>query len=311
MSYENKNLAKTQTRIAYLCLCHMDPAFISRMAKTLRYGQDKIFIHVDKKVNKDPFVCACQGLKNVAFVEDAVENYWGGFNAIIATMRIIQFALNDGDYNRFVILQGQDYPLVSNDEIHNFFDRNTEIEFCRAKSISFNKDKGSYMKVCGYWNYDVSRQKRLKHFVCGVINRLNTLGIPYRKRTFGEWEVYSGWAQVALTRQAAEHVLNVFLTNHKFNRYMKHRFPVDELYIQTIIHNSEFREKVVDGVVIGRYGATLRNLTYFEYRDEIMLFTKAEDYESLKATKCLFVRKVNSLSAELLDEIDRRIGVVK
>ena len=49
------------------------------------------------------------------------------------------------------------------------------------------------------------------------------------------------------------------------------------------------------------------NLTYFEYPVYIIVFKDKEDYEWLKKTGCLFVRKLNSSSTELLDEIDSHI----
>ena len=89
---------------------------------------------------------------------------------------------------------------------------------------------------------------------------------------------------------------------------MKYRFPPDEIYIHTIIHNSPFRNNVSKDVIIRRSGEeTLLNLTYFEYPVYVTVFTDKEDYKWLKNTGCLFVRKVNSSSSTLLDEIDKHI----
>ena len=100
-------------RIAYICLCHTDPIFVARTAKTLQYEKDGFFIHVDNKQDITPFTEACDGIDNVYFVEERIDNYWGGYNSIIATMRTIQLALSTDDYDRFILLQGQDYPLYS------------------------------------------------------------------------------------------------------------------------------------------------------------------------------------------------------
>ena len=42
-------------KIAYMCMCHIDPDFGARAAKALKYEQDGIFIHVDNKVDIAPF----------------------------------------------------------------------------------------------------------------------------------------------------------------------------------------------------------------------------------------------------------------
>ena len=94
----------------------------------MQYEKDGFFIHVDNKQDITPFREACNGIENVYFVEERIDNYWGGYNSIIATMRTIKLALSTNDYDRFVLLQGQDYPLYSPAETHNFFESNIDIE---------------------------------------------------------------------------------------------------------------------------------------------------------------------------------------
>ena len=298
-------------KIAYICLCHTDPIFVSRTAKILQYEKDGFFIHVDNKQDITPFTEACDGLGNVYFVEERIDNYWGGYNSIIATMRTIQLALSTDDYDRFILLQGQDYPLYSPKEIHDFFENHIDTEFCKAKNISISANKKDYMKCCGLWLMDVRPSVPLK-YVRALLHRFNTIGIKYRLPTFKQnketWSIYHGWAQFALTRDCIKYILNVYENNLLYNKYMKYRFPPDEIYIHTIIHNSQFKDKVPNDAIIRRSGEeTLLNLTYFEYPFYVTVFTDKDDYQWLRTTGCLFVRKVNSTSSDLLDEIDRHI----
>ena len=141
-------------KIAYICICHLDPYIVARTAKALQYEQDGFFIHVDNKTDITPFVSACDGLKNVHFVENRIDNYWGGYSAIHAIMRTIKLAQSTDDYDRFVILQGQDYPLRSPKQIHEFFEEHADVEFCKAKNVSLSPLKKDYMKCCGFWMMD-------------------------------------------------------------------------------------------------------------------------------------------------------------
>ncbi len=298
-------------KIAYICICHTDPNFVARTAKALQYKEDGFFIHVDNKVDITPFVSACNDMHNAHFVQDRIDNYWGGYNSIIATMRTIQLALSTDNYDRFVILQGQDYPLFSPKKIHDFFENHKDIEFCRAKNISTSSNKRDYMKCCGFWMMDGKPnfiQKCLRVFLV----KLNKLGIKYRRSTFKngkeKWSIYHGKAHIALTRDCIQYILNVYNSNMHYNKYMKHRFPPDESYMHTIVHNSPFKDKVSKKIVIDRFGKeTLFNLTYLEYPVYATVFTQKDDYQWLKDMGCLFVRKVNSTSVELLDEIDKHI----
>ncbi len=300
-------------KIAYICLCHTDPEFVARTAKILQYGDDAFFIHVDGKKEIAPFLAACEGLSNVRFVEKRTVVRWGGFSSVTATVNALKTVLAEGDYDRFVLLQGQDYPLVSPKKIHDFFEVHPQAEFCKGRSISDAKEKKDYMKCCGYWIFDYKNSKNVfgKALRLGFV-KFNSLGIKYRPARFrskGEvWDVYHGWAQFALTRECVQYLIDAYDTNHAYNRFMKHRFPPDEIYFHTLIHNSPFREKVPTDTIVRRSGEkTLLNLTYFEYPTFVTLFTEKEDYDWLKDTGCLFVRKLNSKSAALADEIDRHI----
>ena len=298
-------------KIAYICLCHTDPAFVARTAKVLQYEGDGFFIHVDNKQDVTPFIDSCVGINSVHFVENRIDNYWGGYNSIVATMRTIKLALSTDNYDRFVLLQGQDYPLFSPREIHDFFELHLDTEFCKAKNVSVSSNKRDYMRCCGFWLMD-SKTSFLKKSIIALLHRFNTIGIKYRKSTFMDqnetWSVYQGWAQFALTRNCIEHIMNVYENNSRYNKYMKHRFPPDEIYIPTIIHNSIFKNNVSKDVVFNRSGKeTLLNLTYFEYPIHVVVFTDKNDYQWLKETGCLFVRKVNSDSQDLLNEIDKHI----
>ena len=298
-------------KIAYICLCHTEPEIVARTARALKYGDDGFFVHVDNKQDASPFIKACEGISGVHFVENRIDNFWGGFNSIIATMRTLQLAMKTDDYDRFVLLQGQDYPLYSPREIHEFFASHADVEYCKARNVSTSKNKKDYMRCCGYWLMDMKPSGLMK-YARALLHRFNTLGIKYRspkfKRGNEEWSVYHGWAQFALTRNCVGYVLDVYENDTAYNDYMRHRFPPDEIYIPTIIHNSHFKDKVSTDVIRLRTGQeTMINLTYFEYPVYIIVFKDKEDYEWLKKTGCLFVRKLNSSSTELLDEIDSHI----
>jgi hypothetical protein len=299
--------------IAYICLCHQDPLFINRVAKALCYKDDGFFIHVDGKVDMEPFICACKELSNVQFVYDRIANFWGGYNSIIATMRTIQLALDCGRYDRFVLLQGQDYPLLSPTEMHDFFESHRNQEFCHAKEISLTDKKNEYMKICGFWLQDYRKDNILMRLTHLFFSGLNSLGIPYRKPYFkcpnGEkWFLYTGWAQWALTKECIDYIVMQYNTLPAFNNYIRFRFPPDELYFHTLIYNSPFKDRISDKIIYGRDGkSTMLNLTYFEYPVTVTVFTEAKEYDWLKNIGTLFVRKVNSSSTTLLDRIDEEI----
>lgn len=287
----------------------MDPEFVARTAKKLQYKNDAFFVHVDGKVDIEPFKESCHDLPNVYFVENRVRVYWGGWNSIVATMNGYEFAIKTGEYTRFVILQGQDYPLFSNSYIHNFFEEHKDTEFCRGFDITDATDKASYMKTCGYWYMDQKLPSTfLFKFLRRIFGKINSLGIPYRRRTYKGMRIIYGGAFTAFTDECVKYILHYYKTNSGFNRFMKHRFPPDELYVSSIVHASRFSDNLSSKIIVNRFGDETKrmNLTYFEYPKEVTVFKTPEEYEEIKKLGCLYFRKVNSTCNELLDYIDEK-----
>ncbi len=215
-------------------------------------------------------------------------------------------------YDRIVLLQGKDYPLRSPRQIHEFFNARPNDEFCKAHDISISKKPNDYMKCCGYWDKD--RKKNLFIQFCTFLNVV--VKVKYRSATVrmngDRWHVYHGWAQFALTAKCAAYILSIYDTNPTYNKYMKHRFPPDELYIPTIIHNSFFAKHLSDYSVVARKGAEWTsdhfNLTYFEYPVVVNVFDSENQYNDLLDTGALFIRKVTLPGSEkLLAKIDNSI----
>lgn len=66
------------SKIAYIVLCHKDPVFIKNLAFKLRYKENKIFIAIDNKVEKNPFIKALENLDNIEIIDNKLKNYWEG-----------------------------------------------------------------------------------------------------------------------------------------------------------------------------------------------------------------------------------------
>lgn len=298
-------------KIAYLLICHMDPQFVKRTAKKLVNNKNHVFIHVDKKEDISQYLF---NHSNIHFCENRVVNTWGGWNSVVATINLIKDAIKINKFDRYVLLQGQDYPLYSNNYIEKFFLKYSDLEFCKAYNLTHTPDIKDAMKIRGYWFLDKPRStitKVLRYPIKKVCLILNKRCIKYRKGYYKQdkhiYEIYSGWAQWALTKECVKYILDFYNNNNRFNLYFKYSFPPDEIYFHTIIYNSEFRKKTVDGgEIIKKNNECLLNLTYFEYPDKVSVFKYINEYNKLMKSGFLFARKLNSSSKELLDYIDKQ-----
>lgn len=290
-------------KLAHLILAHTDPEHIGRLSKKLSAYSD-VYIHIDCSVDEKPFRKSVGNFDNILFIQKRFRCWWGGYNVIRAEMELLTKAMEIQNYDRLVFLQGADYPLKSGNEISSFFELHKETEFIHCSPCSYSKDPYFYRRCRCYWFYD--NPNLLKQ----IWNKLNFIfSLPLRDGVIHEGsrkiEVYWGSAQWAITGKCAKYIIDFHLSHKKVNKWFKHAFPVDELYVNTIVMNSVFasntlykNQNPVKSLV------ELRNLHYFEYPFTVKVFTAA-DYVELCNLDELYCRKVNTYeSTDLLNMID-------
>lgn len=294
-------------KIAFLVLCHIDEEHIKRLANKLtEFKFFDVFIHVDLKSDIERFKKLLENNYSVYFVKDRYDVSWGGYSAINATMSLIETAYNNYDYDRYVLLQGLDYPLKSNDELYKFFCENSKVQYIRGCNISASKDKYFYSK-CRYYLFYDNRNilKKILNKMSFLFNLKFKSGYIYDE---AKYDVYWGSAQWALTGECIKYILEFHKSHKKFNDYFKYVFAADELFFTTIVFNSKYSKFTSSkGPEQENRGLeNWRNLHYFEYGSCIRVFTK-EDFDMLIETGCLFFRKATTaISSPLLDMIDTK-----
>ncbi len=299
--------SEEKLKIAYLVLCHTDPNHIRRLSRRLSNHAD-VFVHVDRKENIENYKQGIN-LDNVYFIDDRLHAYWGGWNAVEALLRLMSYASKNGDYDRYIVMQGLDYPIKSDRFILEFFEKNKNIEFIRGCNTSIAKEDYFRDKSKGYYFYntDCPARKVWNSFIRFLVKRCH---IDIRKGYVidGErYDVFWGAAQFAITGACVRYILEFSKEHKKFNQYFKHVFPVDETYFQSIVMNSPFVLKTIMGKADPpiKYLVNHRNLHYFTYDEGGVGVFTVEDYYKLKDRPELYCRKVGSeKSTELLDKLD-------
>jgi len=293
-------------KIAYLVLCHTDPSHIAKLASKLTLGTNHhVFIHLDLKVDIEMFKKKLLNNNAVHFVEQRVNVYWGGFSAVEATYKLMRMSFSSGDFDRFVLLQGLDYPLTSNKNIELFFSKHHTTEFIRGCNVSVSQKEYFYAKCRYYLFFDKPNLvKKIANKVTRIFKLKFKNGFFYHKQK--QYQIYWGSAQWALTRECIKYLLD-FEHSEDINNYFYNIFPADEIYFHTLIFNSGYSDMTTyGGSEQEEIGLTnWRNLHYFEYKESIKIFSEL-DYDFLKLRQELFVRKVNSnISSKLIEMIDK------
>ncbi len=294
-------------KIAYLILCHRDAEHVARLAAKLTTGapDNHVFVHVDaKSPDSAEFAVRLDGLARVSLVGPAVRVWWGGASAIDATHRLLEASHAGGDFERFVLLQGADYPLKSNAAIAAFFEDHRQTEFIRACNAARGRTPKVYSKGRHVLFFDAPNLlKKISNKLTRILDlklRDGTVRTPD-----GALDIHWGCAQFGLTRAAVGHLLT-HPHRASLRRQFRGIFPADEIYFHTLIFNSPFAQRTMAG---GAEPAITdmteaRTLHYFEYPSLVRVFT-ADDHELLRAREEMFVRKVSTeASSGLLDLID-------
>ncbi|MFT4111121.1 beta-1,6-N-acetylglucosaminyltransferase [Silvibacterium sp.] len=279
--------------IAYLIVAHKSPDQILRLVRALHHSGAFFVIHIDKRAADDVYV----PLREYAASHPEVlltkrhRCYWGSFGIAQAMIACVNTAIRSNrPFEYAFLLSGQDYPIKNTEQIAAFLEQNKGKEFMESFSLTkpnrWTEQGGAFQAMARVMHWTLFLRSRTFHF-----------RIP-RKFPFG-WEPYGGSQWWCLSREALAHIESFLRKNRSYLRYFKHVFIPDEAIFQSILSNSEFRDRIVND-----------DLRYIDWENPNPLYPRtleSNDFEKLAASPKLFARKFQpDRSAECLDLIDAR-----
>jgi len=303
-----------ETKLAYVVLAHSDPTLFGRLIRRLASPYVSFFVHVDAKSALEPFQAAVNNVHNVHFVSPRLRVMWAGFSQVESTLKSIELALSrtDIECSHIVIISGADYPLTHNNEILEFFQRNKNRQFIRRFLVAECGDPRQIWRIRGRHFRELADRfthKRKPLFVLEQILKLCPRTIPK------DFKVALGSNWVALTRNCASFCVREARSNPAYSAYFAPAFGPDEMYLHTIVQNSEFvseaspLESYVDitgpggPFYYGNVHALVPKVPITEIRDARIIMEN-------RGVK-LFTRKLSSThSSNVLDYLDQAAGSV-
>lgn len=279
-------------RVAHLILTYTDPIQTERMIMKMAHENFDFYIHVDKKIDINPHLFL-RNLPNVYLINNRMDVKWAGFNTVLATFGCIKEIIATGiKYDFINFLSGQDYPLVSSNEMNSFFSKNLGKEFISYRDILNDWTEGQ-LRMNKYFltNYDF----KSKHFLEKVINFFTPIRkMPYNLHPYGKSMFWM------LSPEAANYVVEMVERDKKLFRFFLFCWGSDEFVFQTILMNSPYQEKVINN-----------NYRYIDWslggaNPKIL---DDGDFAMIKNSNMMFARKTDGTkSKKLLDLIDRNIN---
>ncbi len=220
----------SQVTIAYFILVHRFPEQFKRLFKAIYHPENYYLIHLDKKTGIDIYSDIEDFLADFpsTYILESENVVWGGYSMVQAELKGMKYLLNlNVQWDFFINLSGQDYPLKSQKIIRDYL----------------TKNKGNnFIKIADQLVVRPETMNRIENFFVESENGFS--GIPCKRAYLKDVIPYIGGQWMILTRESCEFICNSGEAQ-KFEDYYVNTLIADESFFQTVLMNTSF-----DGILI-------------------------------------------------------------
>jgi len=284
-------------QIAYILLCHKDPAAIIKQAERLTAVGDYMSIHFDASAPKDAFneiQAALRDNPNVTFAQKRIRCGWGEWSLVQATLYAMQAALDAFPRASHIYMLSGDCMAVKTAEyIHAYLDDHDADFIESVDYFESNWIKTGWKEERLIYRHWFNERTQRKLFYAGF-ELQKRLGL---ERSIPEdLQIMIGSQWWCLRRSTVEQVMEFIKMRRDVMRFFRTTWIPDETFFQTIVRhlipNSQIRARTLTFLMFTDYGLPV---TFYN-----------DHYELLLSQDFLFARKI---SAEAHD-LKRRLGVL-
>ena len=216
-------------------MAHKQPELLTKLINSLDNPAAGFVIHLDKKADPSLFQKDLHK-SNCHFIKNPIEVFWGGFSQVKATLMGMEEAVEHFDFNYFVYLSGQDFPIKSNNYISNFIEQQSGKEFIDyyyipESSHTFN----TRTRIDRYYWMD-----RKEDFFRKAFNKIGSF-VKGRKAPYN-FIAIGGCAYFGFTSSLVNYIRTFLRENKKYTRYFKYTVCADEAFFHTLVYNSKFKD---------------------------------------------------------------------
>lgn len=273
------------SRHAYLVTAHNNFSFLKKLITLIDDDRNDIFVHVDancSEFNENEFVDFTKHSKLIFIPRTAV--YWADYSLTNAQLDLMKYASENDTYKYYHFISGSDLPLKTQDQIHNFMD-DKDYEF-----VGICPEEVWYClrRVKFYHPFVYNKYFRNSNFLKGldrVVEYIQKIARVNRIKN-NNIKIVDGWNWVSITDDFVRYLLK----NRSFiEEIFSKTIASDEMYVQTMLINSEFYERIYDkdNLVKG----SLRCIDWSDKVERPRVF-REKDYEMLiNCEEAIFARK--------------------
>ncbi len=259
------------------------------MKKIILLLNDKrndFYIHIDKKCTSFKYheFKSLPKFSNIFFT-DRISVSWGGFSQIECELLLLKQATKK-KYDYYHLLSGADMPLKTADEIHAFFDAHSGKEFVHFVCNNINNNRQVLSRVSLYhFLQKHTRQNKAANLMERVLLKTQKLLTIDRTRKYHIDLFGFGANWFSITHELACYILSKEIEIKTVFRYTT---CCDEIFLQTLILNSPFQDRLYYKKFDNNYIACLR---YIDWKRGTPYVFRSEDFKELMDSPYLFARK--------------------
>lgn len=246
-----------------------------------------IWVNLDRKCAIDP----ARVHPAARLVGRRIDIRWGDFSQVEATLNSLrEIVAAVPEFDKVVFLSAQDFPLLPNARLKH------ELAALAGRELIDVAPIGAHgWPVAFRYQYFHTAGGPAARLACGLAN--GALRLCRRRRPMvAGLEPYGGSQWWALSRACVLDVLLRVERNPALARFFRTVMCADELFFQTLVMNSDFRERVLG-----------RNLRFIQWPDAGSRSPQVlgeGDFDAIAASGDHFCRKLDSkLSAALLPRL--------
>jgi Core-2/I-Branching enzyme len=277
---QSKLTGDAPPQFAYLVLAHKNPSQLMLLAKVLAGQSARVYIHIDGKIDVEPFIASLGPLPRVTILSERYEIYWGGYNMIRATLAMCRHALADGA-DRLVLLSGLDFPIKPMREVESVLAAPIDfIDMIQLPAPGLGDGDGFY-RIQYYYGMDLMARLGLKPRLLFTLHR--RLLPWWRRRPPVGLDVRMGSQWWSLQSKTVRKVIESLDTNPEIEDFFKWTSIPDESLFHTLVH-TYCSEHVVPQT---------HRLIVWDRAPKPYVF-KAQDWAELMRSDALFARKFDA-----------------
>lgn len=274
-------------------IVHKDPGQVRRLIERIYDAEDHYYLSIflnHQNGSLDRWKEEFQAFDDNLTMVPQYGNGWGSFPLVQATLDAMQY-YRDIDYDYFINLSGQCYPLKTVTEIKERLRSDRGKGFLECHPLPWDRwvdEDGGFDRIHRTW------YKPFKSMSKVSLPRL-------RKELPQQMEPFGGSQWFCLPKDQVDYVLDLIGKRPEIVRFFERTLIPDELFFQTILMNSPFKDSI-------RSDDNLRFIDWQKKCVPLPALLLSEDLDRLLGSNKLFARKFDiAMDGQVLNLLDQHI----